>query len=130
MSIPMRGHVVSSGLVQATAALSLLLAACGSSNPPETGLGSTDAQVQDGKTRFTVITPTLIRLEYAEDGHFEDRPTHTVAERPLPTTAFERRVENGELVIQTDALSLRYRCSGHVARDRGGRRRRGLSLIN
>ncbi|MET0927071.1 MAG: hypothetical protein ABWY90_06815, partial [Solirubrobacterales bacterium] len=39
------------------------------------------AEVRDGPARFQVITPTLIRLEYAADGGFEDRPTLTVPAR-------------------------------------------------
>lgn len=31
--------------------------------------------------RFTVLTPKLIRLEYAENGVFEDRATQTVLNR-------------------------------------------------
>ena len=34
-----------------------------------------DGTVRDGAARFQVISPTLIRLEYAADGRFEDRPT-------------------------------------------------------
>src|SRR3954468_7803128 len=33
------------------------------------------APVVDGKARFTVITPSLIRLEYAADGSFENGRT-------------------------------------------------------
>ena len=34
-----------------------------------------DGVVRDGNARFQVICPALIRLEYAADGRFEDRPT-------------------------------------------------------
>lgn len=87
-----------------------LLTGCGSSSPSAgVGVGVDAAQVRDGNARFTVITPTLIRMEYAADGQFEDRPTQTVAERPLTDVAFQNRFENGELLIDTGALSLRYR---------------------
>ena len=85
-------------------ALLLLLTACNGGRSP---LEANNA-VLDGKARFTVITPTLIRMEYAENGQFEDRPTQTVAARPTPAASFERRVEDGVLVLQTDALTLRY----------------------
>lgn len=74
--------------------------------------------IQDGNTRFRVITPTLIRMEYSQNGQFEDRPTQTVASRPLSTSSFERRVENGVLVIETSAATLRYqRNSGAFSSD-------------
>ena len=68
-----------------------------------------NAPVVDGSARFTVVTPTLIRLEYAEDGQFEDRPTQTVGARPSLDTGFESRVEGGEVIVETEALTLRYR---------------------
>jgi alpha-glucosidase (family GH31 glycosyl hydrolase) len=65
--------------------------------------------VTEGNARFSVITPTLIRLEYAEDGAFENRPTQTVGTRPARHTPYTTRVEGGERVIETEALTLRYR---------------------
>lgn len=91
-------------------AVGSLLSSCGISSPTgDVGIGIDEAQVRDGNARFTVITPTLIRMEYAADGQFEDRPTQTVAQRPLTDVVFNSRVESGELVIDTGALSLRYR---------------------
>lgn len=34
-----------------------------------------EALVVAGRARFTILTPRLIRMEYAEDGVFEDRAT-------------------------------------------------------
>jgi hypothetical protein len=48
-------------------------------------------------------------MEYAEDGAFEDRPTQTVGTRPARHTPYTTRVEGGERVIETEALTLRYR---------------------
>ncbi len=93
-------------LSAAALAVAGLVSACGSSSPTVEGA---EAQVRDGNARFTVITPTLIRMEYAADGQFEDRPTQTVAERPLTQVAFATRVEDGELLIDTGALAVRYR---------------------
>lgn len=97
----------------ATATLLLLIAACSGSQPADPVSQAANGQVRDGNARFTVITPTLIRMEYAADGQFEDRPTQTVATRPEPAADFNRRVEDGDLVIETEALTLRY------ARDSG-----------
>lgn len=96
-----RGHL---GLVALLALLSI--SACGRSEFPE---AESAATVVDGRARFQVLTPTLLRLEYAEDGGFEDRPTQTVPSRALPPPAFTASVENGERVIRTSALTLRYR---------------------
>jgi hypothetical protein len=67
------------------------------------------AAVIDGHARFEVLTPTLIRLEYAGDDHFQDAPTFTVPSRNFPTTSFTTAVVNGYLEIHTAGLTLRYR---------------------
>jgi len=85
----------------------LLLCACSRSGPAgDTAPGNS---IREGNARFTVISPTLIRMEYSEDGRFEDRPTQTVAQRPPASADYETRVENGLRVVQTEALTLRYR---------------------
>jgi alpha-glucosidase (family GH31 glycosyl hydrolase) len=85
----------------------VLLAACGRSDPARNNPPS--PIVTDGHARFTVLTPTLIRLEYAQDDHFEDALTQTVATRALPAPAFSTEIEHGERVIRTGKLVLRYR---------------------
>jgi hypothetical protein len=55
-----------------------------------------------------VLSPTLIRLEYAADGTFEDQPTMTAINRALPVPRFTTSVRQGVRVIQTSALTLRY----------------------
>ena len=62
-----------------------------------------------GKTyRFTVLTPNLIRMEYSPEGLFEDRATQTVFFRDFPKCDFDCRREDEMLVLETDALILRY----------------------
>lgn len=87
--------------------LAALMAACGPSSDPVDATAA--AIVHDGAARFTVVTPTLLRLEYAEDGRFEDGPTQTVPARKLPRANFSSAIENGERIIRTSALTLRYR---------------------
>ncbi|HVV18175.1 MAG TPA: TIM-barrel domain-containing protein, partial [Pseudonocardiaceae bacterium] len=65
--------------------------------------------VVDGHARFQVITPTLIRLEYAGDDQFQDSPTFNVPSRNLPTASYTTDVVNGYLEIHTAGLTLRYR---------------------
>ena len=38
--------------------------------------------------RFTVLTPCLIRMEYASDGYFEDRASQTAFYRDFPQKSF------------------------------------------
>ena len=42
------------------------------------GLCNKDAVIQGGQYRFTILTPSLFRLEYSKDGYFEDRATQSV----------------------------------------------------
>jgi len=65
--------------------------------------------VLDGPARFEVLTPTLVRMEYAADGHFEDGATFNVVDRDLPVPKFHTSKDNGWLMITTDRLTLRYR---------------------
>jgi Glycosyl hydrolases family 31/Domain of unknown function (DUF5110)/NPCBM-associated, NEW3 domain of alpha-galactosidase/Carbohydrate binding module (family 35)/IPT/TIG domain len=65
--------------------------------------------VRAGNARFEVLTPTLVRLEYAADGKFEDGATFNVVDRQQPTPRFRTAVRNGVLTIRTDRLTLRYR---------------------
>ena len=65
--------------------------------------------VVDGNARFQVVTPTLIRLELAEDGRFENRPTLTLGERPMRAPRYSSSVEDGWRVIRTSRVELRWR---------------------
>ena len=94
----------------------LLVGACSSSGTGEDT--ARDRPIREGNARFTVISPTLIRMEYAADGRFEDRPTQTVAERPNASADYETRVDNGVRIVKTAALTLHYRIgSGAFAPD-------------
>jgi hypothetical protein len=65
--------------------------------------------VTDGHARFEVLTPTLIRLEYAGDDQFQDAATFTALTRDLPVPSFTTNVTNGFREIHTAGLTLRYR---------------------
>lgn len=64
--------------------------------------------IQGANYRFTVITERLIRMEYAADGVFEDRPTQTVWNRDLGKAEFKTIEKNGELHLYTKYLELHY----------------------
>ncbi len=67
------------------------------------------AVVTDGNTRFTVLTPEMIRIEYAPSGQFEDRATFSVVNRELPVPRYSVKDRDGYIDITTDRLALKYR---------------------
>ena len=66
------------------------------------------AQVVSGKARFTVLTPRLIRMEWAEDGIFEDRASLGIVNRDLPVPDFKVKKSGSKVTITTSALTLSY----------------------
>lgn len=66
------------------------------------------AIIQGEKYRFTVLTKEMIRLEYCEDGQFEDRATQCVIDRKFKVPEYQV-IENEEsLEIITDKIHLVY----------------------
>jgi hypothetical protein len=70
--------------------------------------------VRAGDARFEVLSPTLIRLEYAPGGRFEDRPT-MVAQDRARSGKFDVSRSRGTLTIRTTALELTYRIGGRFS---------------
>src|SRR5437762_14324092 len=70
------------------------------------------AMVTVGKARFTVLTPQLIRTEWAADGKFEDRASLVFLNRKLPVAKFTPEMsgtgETQALMLKTSELSLSY----------------------
>jgi Glycosyl hydrolases family 31 TIM-barrel domain/Glycosyl hydrolase family 31 C-terminal domain/Domain of unknown function (DUF5110) len=69
---------------------------------------ATAAPIRDGNARFEVLSPTLIRLEYAADGRFENRPSLTAVARRLRRVRARVRRTRRVLRISTRRLTLRY----------------------
>lgn len=65
-----------------------------------------------GHARFTVLTPQLIRMEWAADGRFEDHPSFVFINRRLPVPDFKLMHEGNAVDIETAALHLHYAPSG------------------
>lgn len=69
-----------------------------------------EAIVTSGNARFTVLTPEMVRIEYSDNGLFEDRATFTVQNREMDRVpAFTTKEDNEYLYISTDKLQLKYR---------------------
>src|ERR1700722_15533166 len=66
------------------------------------------AVVVSSHARFTVLTPQLIRMEWAADGNFEDRPSTVFLNRRLAVPAFKVTHKGKTLILETSALVLRY----------------------
>lgn len=78
------------------------------SNP----VANRNAQVRHGKARFTVLTDRMIRMEWADDLIFEDRPTLSAANRHLPVPKFKVATNDHTMTLSTDAVTLFYRETG------------------
>jgi len=68
------------------------------------------ATVVVGQARFTVLTPRIVRMEWAReiDGGFEDRPTLAVINRRLPMPKFTKAQNQSAFFITTESIRLTY----------------------
>ena len=92
----------------------LLVAASAEKSAPEQPVNDPVADPRAvvilGHARFTVLTPQLIRMEWAADGKFEDHASFVFINRRLPVPNFAHEISGhgDELTIKTDALKLTY----------------------
>ena len=68
-----------------------------------------DAQVVAGNARFTILTDRLIRMEWSENGTFEDHATLAIVNRNLPVPKFTATRTGNGVVIKTGAVTLTYK---------------------
>ena len=71
-----------------------------------------DACVVAGNARFTVLTDRLVRMEWSENGVFEDNATLAVINRNLPVPEFRVTRDGDAVRIRTSALTLDYSGEG------------------
>lgn len=69
---------------------------------------TTQQQITGDKYRFTVLTPSLIRMEYSESGQFEDGLTQVVINRQFPEFEFKVIDYPDRLDIVTEFLHVHY----------------------
>ncbi|MBR4849952.1 MAG: DUF5110 domain-containing protein [Alistipes sp.] len=91
-------------LMLAVVALAMPLMALADNDPK----ADEKAQVVVGNARFTVLTPQMIRMEWAEDGKFEDRATLTFVNRKLEVPSFKVRQTRSKVTIATSNVTLTY----------------------
>jgi len=81
---------------------------------PQRPVSPAKAGVKGKKWRITVLTESLLRLEYAKDGLFEDRATQFALNRDFTEgtnpqkNCFHFKETDEALEISTSALNLRY----------------------
>ncbi len=64
--------------------------------------------IQSEKYRITVLTDRMIRIEYQEQGHFEDRKTTSVVNRDFGECEYTLQREEDGIVVETAQLVLKY----------------------
>ncbi len=69
---------------------------------------SSKKSIRGDDYRLTLLTPYLIRLEYAADGRFTDDATQVVLNRDFPEFEFEYEESADSLEIYTEAFHLVY----------------------
>lgn len=72
-----------------------------------------EAVVVVGNARFTVLTSRLIRMEWAEKGAFEDRPTLAIVNRDMPVPTFKTTRIGNHLTLKTSDVTLVYNGPGN-----------------
>ena len=68
--------------------------------------------IAQGKARFTVITPTLIRMEYETNGAFVDAPSFFAIDRNARYDGSTVTRDGNKLTIDTGAIRLVYQEDG------------------
>lgn len=98
---------------QAGAVAALAIAAATLTGAPPASARSSQGHriptVRSGDARFEILSPTLIRTEYAGDGEFTDAPTfNAIGRGGFDPAAYTATTSGGWLTIRTRALTLRY----------------------
>lgn len=75
------------------------------------------AVVVCGNARFTILTSCLIRMEWSDDGKFEDNASLCFVNRRTDVPEFKVKRSGNRVVIITDHLSLKYRCGEEFSSD-------------
>ena len=69
------------------------------------GMANEKNIVSGAKYRFTVLTPRMIRLEFCEEGLFEDRASQIVFHRDFSPVKFSLDKDGDTLILKTEYLT-------------------------
>ncbi|KRF23771.1 glycoside hydrolase family 31 protein [Phycicoccus sp. Soil803] len=75
---------------------------------PGNPVANPDSVVQGEHWRITVLTPGLVRLEWSDEGSFEDRASTFAVNRALPTPEVEVHRDGERVELSTGLLHLAY----------------------
>ncbi len=75
---------------------------------PVTPVAKNESIVRGDKYRFTILTSRLVRIEYSEDGKFEDRATQIVINRDFEPVKFTVTEEKNILKVTTEDIQIIY----------------------
>lgn len=64
--------------------------------------------VTNGKTRISVLTDSLVRVETSKNGEFCDEPTQSVWFRSFDAPEFQSEVKGHRITIKTDKVEFNY----------------------
>jgi alpha-glucosidase (family GH31 glycosyl hydrolase) len=81
------------------------------------GEANPGAIVVEGNARFEILTPHIIRMEWSEDGKFEDHASLTFTNRKLPVLEFTKNKTTDELIIKSDVFELHYKLNSGMFND-------------
>lgn len=65
--------------------------------------------VQIGNARFTVLTPSLVRLEYSSQKAFRDTASLVVVNRLLPVPKYTHQTQGDVFTLKTENLKISYK---------------------
>ena len=84
---------------------------------PNNGKALKENVIAGKKYRFTMLTERLIRMEYDENGVFEDRATQHVFHRDFPASRYTVKEDGGLLTVETDFLVMKYEKEAAFTKD-------------
>ena len=67
-----------------------------------------DAIIQGKRYRITLLSDVLVRLEYSENGEFENRPTEQVIFRAFNVPRYTKQEDKNFLILTTKYFKLEY----------------------
>jgi alpha-glucosidase (family GH31 glycosyl hydrolase) len=67
------------------------------------------SEVRSGHARFTFLFPNVVRMEWSQDGKFEDHASLVFVNRQQAAPTLRVHRSKGWMTVETDALTLRYR---------------------